>query len=607
MTPPNKYAQAAGLQLGLSQTQVLVPNFGYHTINAIKAEMVKEESPLPLEGAFAKYSGLNAIQVDGMTKLGLSRQQVFVPNFGKHTINAIKVIQKRDQQISLDNAFAMVRGKSWGDTEKFVKSYLESTKKAQKAIHDMELIRVIVNGGRSFGHQRAAITLIQKLRQMGFKGIFDIRCDDRIGANIMHVESGEFYNNSKPLVMSQLIDMIPGLESSSGDSDTIQIVPKLGAIKISSLPHDYRTKDNFSLPPADLAVSAAEDFILPGEKETKTKIFNAPSYISLEPTDWYQGSCFTVDQDGIVTDLPGATEMRLSSADSYQQLDLNSIELSLTERKILDIINDVGINSQLVYGLYPARKRDNVSGVFKDSGHLDEAIEVQRIVDANVALSQKTGKPAILLLPQEISLNPSFIEKVKDEKDNVHFIDLTTNNLDIRQHKVGDVVIGHTGVLQQQIFDHLMLNGTTLPPVIEGCNSRETCEAYGKPFIHGSSKGEKLRQYDVESKEKQELHAHASLCLKQGDTEYLPQLIRYMEESLERNPALLDYHSQRREAFFRRPDACEVAFDALGIEYTKALRQADMELSDRSRPGKYTSKLLSGRANMDQKPHERNI
>ena len=114
-----------------------------------------------------------------------------------------------------------------------------------------------------------------------------------------------------------------------------------------------------------------------------------------------------------------------------------------------------------------------------------------------------------------------------------------------------------------------MLQGTTLPPVIEGCNSRETCESAGRPFIHGSGKHDHLKQYDVRSGDKQELHTKASLCLEQGDSQYVPQLVRYMEESLTSNPELMAYHAQRKEAFFIRPDACEVAFEALGMEYLK--------------------------------------
>ena len=202
----------------------------------------------------------------------------------------------------------------------------------------------------------------------------------------------------------------------------------------------------------------------------------------------------------------------------------------------------------------------------KESGNLDEAIEMQRIVEANLLLDQKTGKPSILLLPQSIALDAYFISTVTGKSGHIHFVDLTKGDLDIREYKAGDVVVAYTGRLQQTVFDHLMLQGTTLPPVIEGCNSRETCESVGRPFIHGSGKHQNLIQYEVES-DKQELHTKASLCLEQGDAKYVRELFQYMEESLDSNPELLVYHKQRKEAFLRRPDACEVAFDALGIEY----------------------------------------
>ena len=218
----------------------------------------------------------------------------------------------------------MVKGKSNEDTQEHVKAYLEATKKAQKPISEMALIRVIVNTGRGFGHQRAAITLMQKLREMGFKGIFDIQCDDRLGANLMNTKTRAMYRNDEPLVSRQLISMIPGFESVESSLDGVKVVNGLRAVKISSLPHDYRSS-NPRLPEADLAVCAAEDSgIL--NKDKKAKIFNATSYIGLEPTDWHQGSCFVTDLDGVVTRLPEASTMRLSSVAAYQLPDRGRVE-----------------------------------------------------------------------------------------------------------------------------------------------------------------------------------------------------------------------------------------------------------------------------------------
>lgn len=570
--PPNKYQQDEGIILGLSHAQVLAPNFGEHTVSAIKAEMEKGVS---LEDAFAKYGELNNIKVQAMTELGLSRAQVLAPNFGDHTVRAIKDIQKRTEELSSSEAFEMVKGKSYKDTVEHVKAYLEATKRPQKPISEMTLIRIIVNTGRGFGHQRAAITLMQKLREMGFKGIFDIQCNDMLGENLINTKTRTTYRNDEPLVSRQLISMIPGFESVEYNSDGVKVLDGLGAVKISSLPHDHASRSHLGLPEADLAVCAAEDSGILNE-DMKAKIFNATSYIGLEPTDWHQGSCFVTDPDGVVTALPRASTMRLSSIAAYQLPDISSIPLSITEKRIIDITHNAEVNSQLVYGLYPEMHYDIKSGGMKESANLDEATEMQRIIEANLSLSQKTGKPSILLLPQTIALDETFIRRVKARNGKIHVVDLTTGDLDFGVYKAGDVVVAHTGRLQQTVFDHLMLQGTTLPPVIEGCNSREACESAGRPFIHGSGKHDHLKQYEVEASDKQELHTQASLCLEQGDPRYVPQLVQYMEESLTSNRELMAYHIQRREAFLKRPDACEVALNVLGIRYEKSFEKASM-------------------------------
>ena len=102
-----------------------------------------------------------------------------------------------------------------------------------------------------------------------------------------------------------------------------------------------------------------------------------------------------------------------------------------------------------------------------------------------------------------------------------------------------------------------MLSGTTLPPVIEGCNSREVCESFGRPYIYGSGKHSPLKQYTVLLSDKQRLQTQASRCLQTGDRACLPELSQYMKESLSQDKTLQTYHQQRQAAFLARPDACE--------------------------------------------------
>ena len=515
--------------------------------------------------------GYTYIQRQGC-QLGLTSQQVLVHNFGYHTITAIKQIKKRTKQLTSSQAFEMVMGKSAADTDEFVKNYLEHTKIPQKPISAMDLIRVIVNTGGGFGHQRAAITLMQKCRETGFRGVFDIQCDDRLGASIFDPKTRQMYTNQEPFVSRQLISMIPGFASIQPDEDGVRIVDGLGAIIISSLPDDYHRRD-LQLPKADLAVCAAEDGPIQ-DQEKKAIQFNAGSYIGLEPTDWYQGCCFTTDSDAIVIMLPKATTMRLSSKAAYHLPDISCVQLSQTEQKIFAIIQDSSINSQLIYGLNPAMKYNIASGCMTASGWLDEAIEMQRIVETNLLLSQTTKKPSLLLLPQKIALDSSFIATVKARNEKIHVVDLTKIDLNLAEYKSEDLIIAYIGRLQQVFFDYLMLEGTTLPPVIEGCNSLEVCESAGRAFIHGAGIHNPLKRYEVDCVEQQNLHAQASLCLEQGNREHVPQLLQYMQQCLASDPELIAYHQQRREAFFKRPDAFEVALKSLGIAYQPKFHEA---------------------------------
>lgn len=177
--------------------------------------------------------------------------------------------------------------------------------------------------------------------------------------------------------------------------------------------------------------------------------------------------------------------------------------------------------------------------------------------------------PTLLLLPQSIALESDFKERVKNANSKIFFIDLTLEDADIGVYKTDAVIIAYTGHLQQACFDYLMLQGTTLPPVIEGCNSREACESAGRPFLHGSGKHDPLKRYALEAGDTQALHADACLCLEQGDGRYISQLAQYMRASMESDPQLLAYHKQRHAAFLKRPDACEIALDTLGIPYEK--------------------------------------
>src|SRR3990167_4085237 len=108
--------------------------------------------------------------------------------------------------------FGLTREIVAGKSPKEIDAYLDTIKQALEPIHKMAMIRVIVNFGEGWGHQRAAITLMQKLREMGFNGIFDIQCDDKVG-EIMYNGTDRGYCNTIPIVSTTVKKMLPELQS----------------------------------------------------------------------------------------------------------------------------------------------------------------------------------------------------------------------------------------------------------------------------------------------------------------------------------------------------------------------------------------------------------
>ena len=100
--------QVEGILLGLSREQVQVPNFSFHSMSGINTLMERPPG-LSLDDAYAQVQGLGIYQGDGIL-LGLSREQVLVPNFSFHSMNGINTLRERTPGLSLDDAYAQVQG-----------------------------------------------------------------------------------------------------------------------------------------------------------------------------------------------------------------------------------------------------------------------------------------------------------------------------------------------------------------------------------------------------------------------------------------------------------------------------------------------------------------
>lgn len=89
-------SQVTGIvDLNLSPAQVRTPNFGAHTLNGIMALMARDENT-GIQEAFEELEGLTVQQAIGIINLEFTRQQVLNPNFGRHTMDAVQVLVYRE-------------------------------------------------------------------------------------------------------------------------------------------------------------------------------------------------------------------------------------------------------------------------------------------------------------------------------------------------------------------------------------------------------------------------------------------------------------------------------------------------------------------------------
>lgn len=98
------YLVEQALALGITRHQLSKPNFSLYTLNAIKRDL---NQGMDLESALARYQFLTPIQIEGVTVLGLTNKQVSAANFGFHTIEAIK--KDLINGVNLQTAYALIQ------------------------------------------------------------------------------------------------------------------------------------------------------------------------------------------------------------------------------------------------------------------------------------------------------------------------------------------------------------------------------------------------------------------------------------------------------------------------------------------------------------------
>lgn len=408
-----------------------------------------------------------------------------------------------------------------------------------KKIDELKEIRIIVRNGGGLGNQKAAITLMQRLRELGFIGTFDVRY--------------------LPYCADRLEILIPGFKAD--EEKTIEIeASDLGKLKLTSLGDNDDEK--YNLPPTLITIIGADDF---GHffQDEKCKQYNTEYYITAKPTDFHLGNySIASSHNKKIIDLYEFNP-RLSSTFSCRDR-LNETNLNSNEKIVLEIIRSNKTISQLIYGIHPKHQYDPFLRKNVSTGSIGEKNILERLIKIESDVARQFNKPLLLLIPQKITEDDSFVMELKEQNKQFYFYNLTNQTIDFGNHHHGDTIIAYTGVLSPKIFDEILLSPNLLPPIIEGCNSRETCESYGREFLSPHH----IKTYNVIEKEVQEMHMNACLyiTLDNISDQHYNAFKTYIDSYLSSEKTKISiYHQQRKEKFLERPNICDLALSCIGI------------------------------------------
>jgi hypothetical protein len=231
-------------------------------------------------------------------------------------------------------------------------------------------------------------------------------------------------------------------------------------------------------------------------------------------------------------------------------------DISPTENRILNICERIDLRPQVVYP-YP-----------HPIDWPKKVMEILFKAHTQVMNNSPQKETPVLIMPRDLDIE-QLKGLAKDCNINIIIADIR-NNEDIPQAiDKNTIVIMRTGPIDPRVFDNLLARRDFFPAVIEGCNSIETCEYEGVPYINADRHSKHLRKFDDLNKthqKQQDMQYQASRCLELGanDNEYFSALTQYLQES--RNHDFQDYHSARQIAYKENlSDSVENAFSLLAI------------------------------------------
>ncbi|MBU2546105.1 MAG: hypothetical protein ABIH77_05005 [Pseudomonadota bacterium] len=419
----------------------------------------------------------------------------------------------------------------------------------------INIIRIVVRDGGGLGNEAAAITVINRLRDLGYQNRIELVYED-IEANI----------KKYPETLGKLLK---GFDPFGSNYQELPDNIAVRGLDFENELHDLEF--------APICICGASDRPIFSCDYIK---YHAGCIVSLQPTAFNtcsKRSIYLPDSENPSTlAFNGVLFARNTVMDDKAPIDsadrFFKTLLLRSERK--------DIYFQSVYGLAPEvySKRNTYEGLWPVlTGFSNPVIEMFVVAEAVLNAQESYKKPTVILvhspleddcfdrlkriLPQLKNHSSNPIQLIYDG-DTEQALE-TMNSL-----KNNEILIYATGQLEKALFERLMLS-SNLPPIAEGANTTTMLEAYGRPYLHGGrcehSAVEKLSEDTLSknniSSELQALHTNANARLETAAFGKSREVKEFIEKAL--NGELKQYFELRKNIFLERQDDIATALNYL--------------------------------------------
>ena len=470
-------------------------------------------------------------------------------------------------------------------------------------LKDIKKIRIVLDNSVGIGNYKANLNVMQQLRKLGFKGIFDILYHEEMSSLAKNIICNNELMNGE--------DVNDPIEHATLGKITFHVyknklvIPSRYYVVYEEMYPELGKARALGLAKAELCVEISPDNYrarsLTDERFASSTIkeLSCDEYITINPTDWCIENIknrFVINKEKKLTILP--REIRLSPVANHPQNgDLAQENLSSVEKNLLELLKK-DYDFQVVYRFEAFYSKGSAY-------YGDIACEgVVNLFEVHHHLQQESDdKPLVLIMPfvqtlqSKKQIAKSLAKRATMSHKELHFLCLE-DHPDIsaeiaKRSSKGLFIVTTDAPLNQEVFNHL-LKHTNFPPIIEGCNTLEYCKFHGIPHLWMLHKENSMAKYpsdDPEFIRLQDLHHKASNCLcaivkgekSKVHPEYFEALLEYTKLFRNKDEKLLKYHEKLAEYHLQRPEALETALETLGIEYERAMdkpAQEDMEIEE---------------------------